>query len=31
MSDDPKADPILTRFRAALGEVYGHRLERVIL
>lgn len=24
-------DPILTRFRAALGEVYGPRLARVIL
>ena len=31
MSDDPKIDPILTRFRAALGEIYGERLERVIL
>ncbi len=25
------ADPILTRFRAALGETYGERLERVVL
>lgn len=24
-------DPILTRFRAALGELYGGRLERVVL
>jgi predicted nucleotidyltransferase len=24
-------DPILTRFRAALGEIYGDRLERVVL
>lgn len=24
-------DPILKRFRAALGEVYGNRLERVVL
>lgn len=31
MSDDPKADAILTRFRAALGEAYGDRLERVVL
>jgi len=31
MSDDPKADAILTRFRAALGEIYGDRLERVVL
>ena len=27
----PTADPILTRFRAALGDVYGARLERVML
>ena len=25
------ADPILTRFRAALDETYGERLERVVL
>jgi uncharacterized protein len=31
MSDDPKDDAILTRFRAALGQVYGDRLERVVL
>ena len=31
MSDDPEAAAILTRFRAALGEVYGDRLERVVL
>jgi predicted nucleotidyltransferase len=24
-------DPILERFRAALGEIYGSRLERVVL
>jgi hypothetical protein len=30
MSDDPEADTILTRFRAALGEIYGDRLERVV-
>lgn len=24
-------DPILSRFRAALGETYGRRLERVVL
>jgi predicted nucleotidyltransferase len=24
-------DPVLARFRAALGEVYGARLERVVL
>ena len=28
---NPKADPILRRFRAALDEIYGDRLERVIL
>jgi predicted nucleotidyltransferase len=31
MSDDPEADTILTRFRAALGGIYGDRLERVVL
>ena len=25
------ADPILKRFRAALGDIYGTRLERVVL
>jgi glycosyltransferase involved in cell wall biosynthesis len=25
------ADPILKRFRAALGEIYGDRIERVVL
>jgi hypothetical protein len=29
MSDDPKSDAILTRFRTALGEVYGDRREGV--
>ena len=29
--DTPPADPILTRFRAALGALYGPRLERVVL
>ncbi len=24
-------DPVLTRFRAALGELYGERIERVVL
>ena len=24
-------DPILSRFRAALGEIYGDRIERVVL
>jgi uncharacterized protein len=27
----PKTDPILSRFRAALDELYGDRLERVLL
>ncbi len=31
MSGDPNTDPILARFRAALGEIYGDRLERVVL
>jgi predicted nucleotidyltransferase len=32
MSDQsPKIDPILRRFRATLGEIYGPRLERVML
>ena len=26
-----RADPVLRRFRAALGEIYGERLERVVL
>jgi predicted nucleotidyltransferase len=28
---NPGADPILSRFRAALDEVYGERIERVVL
>ncbi len=31
MSDNPAEDPILTRFRAALRDAYGDRLERVVL
>jgi len=27
----PPADPALTRFRSTLGQVYGARLERVVL
>src|SRR5216683_4531123 len=27
----PQADPVLRRFRAALAEIYGERLERVVL
>ena len=31
MPPNPKINPILGRFRAALGEIYGERLERVVL
>jgi predicted nucleotidyltransferase len=31
MDTTPKADPVLRRFRAALAEIYGERLERVVL
>ena len=31
MPVDPTQDSILTRFRTALAEVYGSRLERVVL
>ena len=31
MPTDPKDKPILTRLRAALAELYGDRLERVVL
>ncbi|MGH7037417.1 MAG: nucleotidyltransferase domain-containing protein [Stellaceae bacterium] len=31
MSPRPADDPILKRFRAALDEIYGERLERVVL
>jgi len=31
MSDRPQDDPVLKRFRAAVTEVYGDRLERVVL
>lgn len=31
MSVRPADDPILKRFRAALDELYGERLERVVL
>jgi uncharacterized protein len=27
----PRANPILTKFRAALAEMYGDRIERVVL
>ena len=31
MADEPQNNPILKRFRSALGEMYGNRLERVVL
>jgi predicted nucleotidyltransferase len=31
MTDSPLADPILRRFRAAIDEIYGNRVERVVL
>jgi uncharacterized protein len=30
-SADPAADPVLRRFRAALDQIYGDRIERVVL
>ena len=29
--ENPRDDPVLTRFRAAVTEIYGARLERVVL
>jgi predicted nucleotidyltransferase len=31
MRTDPRDDPVLQRFRAAVGDAYGDRLERVVL
>ncbi|WP_292533698.1 nucleotidyltransferase domain-containing protein [Methylocystis sp.] len=31
MTKPPPADPILTRFRAALARTYGERLERAVV
>ena len=31
MTDEPQNNPSLKRFRAALDEMYGDRLERVVL
>lgn len=31
MTQKPEDDPVLLRFRAALGEMYGSRLARVVL
>jgi uncharacterized protein len=31
MTEKTQRDPVLTRFRAAVTEIYGERLERVVL
>ena len=31
MSPNPREEAILTRFRTAVGDIYGDRLERVVL
>jgi predicted nucleotidyltransferase len=31
MANSPATDPILQRFRAAINEAYGDRIERVVL
>src|SRR6266404_9006988 len=31
MTERPQNDPVLRRFRATLDEIYGQRLERVVL
>jgi predicted nucleotidyltransferase len=31
MVDKPQDDPVLTRFRAAVAEIYRERVERVVL
>ena len=31
MPGKPHDDPVLTRFRAAMAELYGGRLERIVL
>jgi predicted nucleotidyltransferase len=31
MTEKPQNDPVLTRFRAAVSEIYGDRVERVVL
>lgn len=31
MTGEPRNDPVLMRFRAAVNEIYGDRLERVVL
>ncbi len=31
MTEKPQNDPVLTRFRAAMTEIYGERVERMVL
>lgn len=31
MTEKPQKDPVLKRFRAAVNEIYGDRVERVVL
>jgi uncharacterized protein len=31
MTEKPQNDPVLKRFRAAVNEIYGNRVERVVL
>jgi predicted nucleotidyltransferase len=31
MTEKPQNDPVLKRFRAAVNEIYGERVERVVL
>jgi predicted nucleotidyltransferase len=31
MTEKPPNDPVLTRFRSAVAEIYGERVERVVL
>ena len=31
MAERPQNDPVLTRFRAAVTEIYGKRAERIVL
>ncbi len=31
MTENPSNDPVLTRFRGAVTEIYGERAERVVL
>ncbi len=31
MTEKPQDDPVLKRFRAAVSEIYGDRVERVVL